>query len=180
MKNEVASRYGLALYSLALETNKVNQYQEEVKEIMRALKENADFIMVLSSSFLPLEERKKMLETALKGVSEPIISFIEIIMDNHRANELIDILYSFNSYCNNYRGVIEGYLYSSIRLDESTIHTIEEKISQRENNKVELRNVIDPTLIGGVKVVIHDHIYDGSVKHHLEMMKKDLVIKEGK
>ena len=180
MNNEVASRYGLALYSLALETNKVTKYQEEVKEIMRAFKENADFIMVLSSSFLTVEERKKMLETALKGVSEPIVSFIDIVIDNHRANQLIDILYSFNSYCNNYRGVIEGYLYSSVRLDESSIHAIEEKIAKKENNKVELKNIIDPTLIGGVKVVIHDHIYDGSVKHHLEMMKKDLLIKEGK
>ena len=180
MNNEVASRYGLALYSLALETNKVNQYQEEVKEIMRALKENADFIMVLSSSFLSTEERKEMVEKTLKGVSEPIVSWIEIIIDNHRANDLVNILESFNSYCNNYRGVIEGYLYSSVRLDESTIHSIEEKISLKENNKVELKNVIDPTLIGGVKVVIHDHIYDGSVKHRLEMMKKDLLIKEGK
>ncbi|MCR5505736.1 MAG: F0F1 ATP synthase subunit delta [Bacilli bacterium] len=180
MENEVASRYGLALYSLALETDKVSDYQKEVKEIMRALKENADFIMVLSSSFLPIEERKKMLETALKGVSEPIISFIEIIMDNHRTNELFEILYSFNSYCNNYRGIIEGYLYSSIRLDESTIQKIEAKISQKENNKVELRNIVDPSLIGGVKVVVHDRIYDGSIKHHLEMMEKDLLIKEGK
>ena len=35
--------------------------------------------------------------------------------------------------------------------------------------------MIDTTLIGGVKIVIHDRIYDGSIKHQLEMMKKDLM-----
>ena len=40
---------------------------------------------------------------------------------------------------------------------------------------VELKNIIDPSLIGGVKVVIKDRIYDGSIKHHIDMMKQDLL-----
>ena len=40
---------------------------------------------------------------------------------------------------------------------------------------MELHNIIDPTLIGGVKVVIHDRVYDGSLKHRLKEMEKDLL-----
>ena len=43
----LSSRYGLALYSLAIDENKVVQWQEEVKELTRIFKENTDFIMVL-------------------------------------------------------------------------------------------------------------------------------------
>ena len=50
--NEVASRYSLALYSLAIEKEKVLLWQEEVKVIMRAFNKNADFISVLGSEFL--------------------------------------------------------------------------------------------------------------------------------
>ena len=39
----------------------------------------------------------------------------------------------------------------------------------------ELINIIDPSLIGGVKVVINDHIYDGSIKHHIDNMKLSLL-----
>ena len=53
--NEVASRYGQALYSLALDKGQILKWQEEVKEIMRAFNENADFIMVLGSEFLSIE-----------------------------------------------------------------------------------------------------------------------------
>ena len=178
--NEVASRYGLALYSLAVDNNKVGQWQLECKEIMRAFKENADFIMVLGSTFIPMEERREMLETSLKGVSQEIIALLEIVMENHRTSNIFDILESFNSFCNEYKGIKEGYVYSSLRLDESSIRKIEEKVSSIERHKVELKNVVDPSLIGGVKIVIHDRIYDGSIKTRLEKMSKDLLKKEGK
>ena len=173
--DSISSRYGLALYSIANEKNVVLSYQEEVKELSRIFRENTDFIMVLGSSFLPLEERQEILKNTLKGVSEDIIAFILVIMENNRTNELLDIFASFNSYCNEYRGISEGLIYSTLKLDQKVISQIEKKISKMEQKDVELKNVIDPSLIGGVKIVIHDRIYDGSIKHHIEVMQKDLL-----
>ena len=171
----VASRYGLALYSLAVDEKKVLSWQEEVKELSRIFKENTDFIMILGSSFLTLEERQEILTKSLIGVDKNIIALIQVVMENNRTNELLDILESFNSYCNEYRGISEGLIYSTLKLDQKVINQIEEKISKVEHQQVELKNVIDPSLIGGVKIVIHDRIYDGSIKHHLDVMKKDLL-----
>ena len=176
----VSSRYGLALYSLAIDLNKVDEWQKEVKELNGILKENPDFVMILGSSFLSLEERGEILKKSLVGVDENIIALILVVMENNRAHYLYEIFDSFNSYCNDYKGVSEGLIYSTLRLEKSVITEIENKISKIEHKKVELKNVVDPSLIGGVKVVIHDRIYDGSVKHHIEMMKKDLVKKEEK
>ena len=139
----VASRYGLALYSLALEENKIDSWQQDVK--------------------------------TLKGVDKNIVALIDVIMENNRTDCLIDVFDSFNSYCNQYRGVSEGLIYSTLKLDQTVIDQIEKKISKIEGSKVELKNVVDPSLIGGVKIVIKDHIYDGSIKHNIEMMKKDLL-----
>lgn len=171
----VASRYGLALYSLALDENKILEWQKEVKELTSILKENTDFITVLGSSFITLNERLEMVDKSFKGVDDEIIALIKVVMENNRMHMILDIFESFNSYCNEYRGVSEGLIYSTLKLDQKVINQIEEKISKIEHNKVELKNVIDPTLIGGVRVVIHDRIYDGSIKHHIEVMKKDLL-----
>ena len=96
-------------------------------------------------------------------------------MENNRINLILEIFESFNSYCNQYRGVSEGLIYSTVKLEEKVISQIEEKVSKMENSKVELKNIIDPSLIGGVKIVIKDHIYDGSIKHNINMMKQDLL-----
>lgn len=171
----VASRYGLALYSLALEENKIDSWQKDVKTLKSIFEENTDFIMILGSSFLSLEERIEILEKTLVGVDKSIVALIDVIMENNRTDLILDVFESFNSYCNQYRGVSEGLIYSTLKLDQTVIDQIEKKISKIENNKVELKNVIDPSLIGGVKIVIKDRIYDGSIKHSIEMMKKDLL-----
>ena len=171
----VASRYGLALYSLALEENKIDSWQTDVKTLKGIFLENPDFIMILGSSFISLEERIEILEKSLKGVDKSIVALINVVMENNRTESLLDVFDSFNSYCNQYRGVSEGLIYSTLKLDQTVIDQIEKKISKIEGSKVELKNVIDPSLIGGVKVVIKDRIYDGSIKHNIEMMKKDLL-----
>ena len=171
----VSSRYALALYSLALDLNKVESWQQEVKELKSIFKENTDFVMILGSSFLPIHKRQEIMNKTLKGVDENIKALISVIMENNRTDLTCDVFDVFNTYCNEHRGIREGYIYSTLKLDEKVISEIEEKISKSENNKVELKNIIDPSLIGGVKIVVHDHIYDGSIKHHLEMMKKDLL-----
>ena len=171
----VASRYGLALYSLALEENRIDSWQKDVKTLKSIFKENTDFIMILGSSFISLEERLEIVEKTLVGVDKNIIGLIDVIMENNRTDLILDVFESFNSYCNQYRGVSEGLIYSTLKLDQTVIDQIEKKISKIENNKVELKNVIDPSLIGGVKIVIKDRIHDGSIKHSIEMMKKDLL-----
>ena len=174
----VSSRYGLALFSLATDLHKVDDWQQEVKELSSIFQENTDFVMLLGSSFLSMEERGEIIKKTLLGVDENIISLLLVVMENNRMSSIFEIFDSFNSYCNEYKGVSEGLVYSTLHLEKSVIKQIEDKISKIEHKKVELKNVVDPYLIGGVRVVIHDHIYDGSIKHHIEMMKKDLIKKE--
>ena len=41
--NEIASRYAQGLYSIAVDSNKVNEWQAEVKAIYKLLLENREF-----------------------------------------------------------------------------------------------------------------------------------------
>ena len=95
--NEIASRYGTALFSLALERNKLSEYQMEVKELKRILLENGDFIMVLGSSFETIENRIAIAEKTFKGVNQDILSLINILIENNRINEIIDLFTCFTS-----------------------------------------------------------------------------------
>lgn len=173
--NEIASRYATALYSLKLDSNKLLESQEEVRELKKIFLENPDFIVILSSSYKSNEEKIKIIDKTLVGVDDEIKSWIKIITQNHRATYLIDIFDGFISLVNEYRGVKEGLVYSTEKLSENQLTKLNQKISEVENIPVELKNIIDPSLIGGVKVVINDHIYDGSIKHHIEDMKISLL-----
>lgn len=173
--NEIASRYAESLYSLAYEANEVSIWQAEAKEIKKILLDNPKFIYVLSSSFTDLKEKEELIDKCFKGVRKEMVNFIKIIIKNHRQKYLLDIFDAFNSECNLYRGVKEGYLYSTYRLDDKTLKSISNAVSKKEGKEVELYNHIDPTLIGGIRVVIDGHIYDDSIKSRLNRMKESLL-----
>ena len=175
---EVAQNYASALFSLAVDDHKVVDYQKEVKELKKIIKDNQDFMLLLDSRFLSIEERMNNAEKILKGFSPDVVNFIKIIIKHNRVYELVDILEAFNSLCNESRDIVEGLIYSAFPLEERTLLNIKKKISEIENHEVDLITRIDPSLIGGVKVVINSHVYDGSIKNQLEKMQIDLLRKE--
>ena len=172
---EITSRYSVALFSLKKDENQLIDSQVEIKELIKVLRENPDFLTLLDSSYKEFEEKEEIINQVFKSVDEEIKSLIKIVVRNHRAMYLIEIFEEFNSLVNEYRGVLEGLVYSTVPLSESELDKLNQKISEVEARQTELRNIIDPSLIGGVKVVINDHIYDGSIKHHIENMKLSLL-----
>lgn len=176
--NEIASRYATALFSIAKESNKVESLQLETKTLSSLLLENKEFKEVLASTFISLKEKEEMLDKVLASFDKDLLAFSKVIVSNNRARLFDDILVSFNSLCNEYRGVLEGLVYSISPLEKEVKQNLEKKISEIEHVKVELYNKVDPLLIGGVKIVIKDKVYDGSIKTKLEMMKEAFKKKE--
>ena len=175
---EIAQNYASALLSIANDENKVVEYQHEVKELMKNIKDNPDFLMLLDSRFLTVSERKEKVSEILVNFSSDIVNFIKIIVEHNRISYLEDILQAFNTLCNESRDIVEGLIYTAFPLEEKTLLKIKQKISEVEHRDVDLIVRIDPTLIGGVKVVINSHVYDGSIKNKIEKMQVDLSRKE--
>lgn len=176
--NQVAQTYAEALFSLGLEEKKLPKLQDEGKALSEIIEDNEDFLLLLDSRFMTREERQDIATKILKNFDEDIVSFVKVLIVNNRTNYIKDVLQAFNSLCNEYKGVKEGLIYSAFPLNKETINKIKNKISQIEKMDVELISRIDPSLIGGVKVVINSHVYDGSIKNQLEKMQIDLLGKE--
>lgn len=173
--NEIASRYANALYSLALESHKVNEWQIELRLINKLFNENKEFLNILSSAFISLKEKEEIIDNSLKNIDSNIVNLIKLMVKNHREKYLLDTFHAYNSLANESRGVKEGLIYSTKKLDEDLINVVNKKIGEIEHREVELYNIIDPTLIGGIRVVIDGHIYDGSIRTHLLKLKESLL-----
>lgn len=176
----IATRYANALYSLALENNAVLSYREEMRLISNLIDENEEFENVLGSTFLSKKERTTMIDkTFSKVVNESIIKFLKIIVENNRATSIRKICKEFISLCNKYLNIEEGIVYSTSLLNKEEIDKIALAIAKKENMKVELVNRINPSLLGGIKVIVHDRIYDGSILSRINSLKKNLLDEGG-
>ena len=161
----LALRYANALLSIALEENNNKTYREHVKSIYDTLQNSEDLQRVLKSAFISKKEKLDLFETLLKD--EDLIyvkDFILVIIKNSRETHLIEILNEFIRISNLEDGIIEGIIYSVEFLSSEQIDNVSKAIEKKINKRVVLKNRIDNTLIGGIKVVVDDYNFDGSIK----------------
>ena len=168
------SRYANALLSIAIEEEKIEFYRNEIKEIRKSFLENEEIIHLLSSAFLEFGEKEDIIDNIYKG-NDNVKNFLKIIVRNRRTNYIIKIFNEFVKKCNELLGIKDGIVYSIRRLSVDEIDQIEKGVSKSLGCGVELENVVDEKLIGGIKVLVEDKIFDGSIKNKLERLKESLV-----
>lgn len=174
----VALRYASSLFELAQEERQIERYEADlalVKNIICSDEEVLSFFMHFN---VEKEAKKETIDKAFNGsLSVYVLNFIKLLIDKNRMNSLPEIINAFHSLTNDYLGIKEGTLYSSMELDKQEIKKIEHVLSKRMDKKIVLKLEIDENLIGGVKVVIGNHVIDGSVKNKMDLLKNELLRK---
>ncbi len=172
MDNSLYNKYALALLNIAIEENQVSEYREDIKELTKILKKNKELIYLLANKVTTTEEAYNLIDRVFGDCKKTLINFIKIIYKNSRSFYLYSIfkecLYRFDDYLKIERGTI----YSSSKLDENSINKISKIIESKINKKIELESIIDPSLIGGFKIILKNDIYDTSINSQLESIKK--------
>lgn len=172
----VASRYANALLELAIENNTVSDYQKQIKFVYSVIKENPNLIDFLKCYTVENLDKKKLIEKIFKSeVNKDVLHFMFLLIDKKRINYIDKICLEFNSVCNEHRGVLEGVIYTTEALSDEQIKKIEDKIAIKLNKKVELTNSINPSIIGGIKIVVNDTVFDNSVASRLNALKQELI-----
>lgn len=172
---EVVSRYASALVSIAKDENKLEQYKFATLSIQETFNLNPELLKYLKSYFVSEDEKYKVIDELAKEFKlQNLTNFLKLLVVKHKIYLFKDIAKEITKDINFELDVYEGFLYSTEPLEKGKIDEISRVISEKIGKKVELKNKLDSRLIGGVKVVVHDHVFDGSIKHKLETMKEQL------
>ena len=172
---EVASRYAAAIVSIAKDENKLEQYKLAILDVEALFESNHDLLKFFKSYFVKASEKYSVIDGILnKYRLENLNNFIKLLVEKHQIHNYKNIVKEVTKGINFELDIYEGFVYSTEPLTKDRILGIADVVSKKLNRKVELTNKIDTRLIGGVKVVVHDHVFDGSIKHKLETMKENL------
>ena len=172
----VAKRYAVALYQLAEEKNILEQVEQELKVIQSVLNDNQDFLSMLAHPKVSKEQKKDMFKKVFKDVSEPVMNTLLLLCDRKREDIINEMVKDYITLANEARGVAEATVYSTRELSEEEEKSLSDLFAKRiGKEKLRINNVIDKSLLGGVKLRIGNTIYDGSVKGKLERIERQLV-----
>ena len=178
--DSVASRYAIALLSIAKEENKIKEYVEEVENLVNIFESNSDLLLLLKDFGLSKDEKKETLSLCFENkVSEYILNLFYVLIDNKRGGYILDVCNEFVRIGLNELNIKRGIVYSTIKLTSSQLKGMERKISKMLNANVTLRNIIDENLLGGFKIQVEDYILDDSMKTRLSKLKETITLKKG-
>ena len=179
MDNTLFNRYALALLSVAKEENKVEEYRLYLKEIKEALDNNPTFIKLLGATNIKKSDRYLIIEKVFAQYDSNIVNFIKVILKNNRTYYLRKIIKETIFRFDDYLNIEEGKLVSATKLSEEQIHKIENALEKTLQKRIELRIIVDESLIGGFKVYLKNDVYDASILRKVHNLKKKLLnIKE--
>ena len=174
MESQV-SKYASAIVSIAKEEKKCEQYKSAFLSLLDTFRNNPELIKYLESCFVSDEEKYKIIDELAKPYnSENLCNFLKLLAKKHLIYKFKDIVKEVCKLLNEELHIDDGFLYSTEELSTAQINRIEEAVGKKLGHKVELKNIIDERLIGGVRVVIHDHVFDGSINYKIETLKNNL------
>jgi len=98
-------------------------------------------------------------------------NFLRVVTENGRVDVLPEIAQQFRALVNAQLGASDAVVYSAYEIDGAALAELAGVLEKRFARKLNLQVVLQPELIGGVRVVVGDEVLDMSVKARLEQMK---------
>jgi F-type H+-transporting ATPase subunit delta len=105
------------------------------------------------------------------ALSPQVGNFLRAVLDNGRLDALPEIAAQFHALVNTQSGVSDATVYSAFAIDAAQLDGVVATLEKRFGKKLNASVVVQPELIGGIRVVVGDEVLDTSVKARLEQMK---------
>ncbi|TCO78799.1 F0F1 ATP synthase subunit delta [Marinisporobacter balticus] len=171
----VSKTYASALFEVANENNQLDQLREELTFVLEMFEKHPEFYRFYITPQISKEEKKQVLQELFKShLSIEVLNFLKIILDKRRTHDLKRIVNKYVQFVNDHNNIVEGIITTVIPLENKNKEHLENKLSNMTGKKIQLKNEIDPSIIGGILVRIGDKVIDGTIQSRLNELQKDL------
>ncbi|HUQ43970.1 MAG TPA: ATP synthase F1 subunit delta [Candidatus Limnocylindria bacterium] len=171
----IGRRYAEAAFQLATRDGAVDAYGEGLDLAVRMLS-GANVLDVLRNPARPLAERTQLVDTLLeKRVPEPVRKIVGLLVARGKVDRVEAVAAEYRRLLNRQNGVVEALATAAAPLNGEETAALQRKVAQMTGQTVDLRVVVDESLIGGLTVRVGDTLYDASVRGRLERLRERLV-----
>ena len=171
---EIAQVYARSLFEVAKESDKLDEIREELGQFADALSESRDLQTFLFSPYFSTPEKKEGLAKAVTDADPVLLNFLGVLVDNHRMPALFRIRREFDRLWEEENRLLPVQVTSAIDLDEATVRSIGDRVSEQTGRRVELTSKVDPDILGGLVLTVGNSILDASIRNRLENLRKQV------
>jgi len=180
MADETRTEHRIASYADALLTVAANEHQldevaDELFRFARVLEGSDELRDALTDPHLPAARRQQIVEDLLSGkASDVTVALVSMVVGVGRGRELpaiVDQIVKVSAQ-RNQKTVAE--IRSAIDLTDDQRTRLAEALARVTGGPVDVKVIVDPTVLGGIVAQIGDTVIDGSVRHRLSQLRETI------
>ncbi|MDB5840277.1 MAG: synthase subunit delta [Herminiimonas sp.] len=165
----IARPYAEALFRVAKSGN-LSAWSDLVSE-MAQVASHPDVHALAQNPKLSDQQIGETFMALLKSpLNDQVRNFIMMLVENGRMSLLPEIAVQFHALKNAEEGAADAEIFSAFDLSSDQVKQLVSVLEKKFGRKVNPSVTVDPSLIGGVRVVIGDEVYDTSVRARLQQM----------
>ncbi|MDQ4065498.1 MAG: ATP synthase F1 subunit delta [Actinomycetota bacterium] len=174
-KEELIQGYAEALFRVVQAEGELDRVEDELFRFGKLLERNHELKQALSDQGIDKAQRQKVLEELLaERVSPHTLGLLEFIVNQGRARQLPQILETVANLAAEARKSVVAEVRSAVPLDGDQQRELAKALSTATGKNVEVKVLVDPSVIGGVVAKVGDTVIDGSIKRRLDQLKEQV------
>ena len=176
-QSKVAQRYAKALFDLSVETGKIEDVKKNLDLIKGTKHKELETLMV--SPVVPGEKKVAVFEAVFAKHVQPVtVSFFKLIFVKGRSVAINDIIEAFVAKYREMKGIKVAEITTAVQLSDEAKASVAEQLKSSailKGKQIELKEKVDPSIIGGLVVQVDDQLFDASIKHDLQHIKRQFI-----
>jgi F-type H+-transporting ATPase subunit delta len=173
-RETAARRYADAAFQLGKESKSLDAWERDLGALAEALR-NRQLRRLVEHPAIRFSDKENVLRrVAGNQVGEEPLKLVLLMIRRGRPGAIDRMVEHFAALLRRERGIVLAEVRTALSLEEGQRKAVVERVAQLTGETVEMNDVVDESLIGGIAVRIGDRLYDASVRNRLERLRARL------
>ncbi len=167
-------RYSKAVFELAQESKKIDEWLSDLQR-MAAMASVSELAEVMGNPKFSFENKSKLLVSYLKGINPKALNLANILVRKGNFNIIKDIYADYQVLLDEYNGIAPAEVTTAMLMDENQKSKVADSLAKLTRKKVDVTNIVDPKIIGGMVARVAGKIIDGSTGSQLASLRNEII-----
>ena len=172
--SRAAVRYAKAILEMAQASGTATQVNEDMALIASTIKDNSELNDFIHSPSVKGEVKESALKEIFAGTQNITKGLFHLLLENKRFEILGDITGQYKTQFDELNGIETATVTTAFPITPELESKVLDKIKEFSNKKVIVKNIVDPSIIGGFILRIGDKQFNASVANRLLTLKREL------
>lgn len=172
----VVRRYAVALFNHSLKAGAIDETVADMKSLSEVIGGSAQLDAFLTHPLVAADKKKALLEKVFAThLSDTVVDFVKLLVDKRRINAVQLVVNEFVALVRIHKNIAAAEVVTAVPLTPKQRKALEAALEKRTGKDIEIHEIVDASVMGGVCVRIGDTILDGTVRTQLERLREQLL-----